>query len=77
VLLEWQAELEVNLGPVGPNLAAATMHPEVWQAAQSLWSSDHFGDAAGRRLAVSTLRCRRRSPAAISVTPSWSASPSV
>ena len=44
-LLEREAELREKLGEAGPNVSAGSFHPDVWQAAQSLWRSKHFGDA--------------------------------
>ena len=45
VMLRRQEELELNLGGVGPSLAVSTMHPDVWDAAKSLWRNGHFGEA--------------------------------
>ena len=45
VLLQRQDELEQNLGVAGPKLSASTMHPDVWDAAKSLWRNGHFGEA--------------------------------
>jgi uncharacterized protein (TIGR02391 family) len=45
VLLERQEELEQNLGEAGPSLSATIMHPDVWDAAKSLWRNGHFGEA--------------------------------
>jgi hypothetical protein len=38
-------EIEENLGPRGPSVSAASLHPKVWEAALSLWDSGHYGDA--------------------------------
>lgn len=45
VLLEREEELREKLGDPGPSLAAGSLHPDVWQAAQRLWANGHFGDA--------------------------------
>lgn len=45
--LEAQEELEANLGPVGPKLAAASLHPWVWGSVASLWGSGHYREAVG------------------------------
>jgi hypothetical protein len=45
MLVERQEELETRLGDPGPKLAASTLHPWVWEAAQSLWSSGHYAQA--------------------------------
>jgi hypothetical protein len=45
MLIERQEEIERNLGDVGPKLAAAALHPWVWEAARSLWSSAHYAQA--------------------------------
>jgi uncharacterized protein (TIGR02391 family) len=44
-LLRREEELELKLGDAGPVLTAASLHPDVWDAAQSLWRSEHFGEA--------------------------------
>ena len=44
-ILRRQAELQENLGEAGPTLSANTMHSNVWQAAQGLWNSRHYGEA--------------------------------
>jgi hypothetical protein len=45
VMLNRRSELEQNLGEVGPALSASGMHPDVWDAAKSLWRNGHFGEA--------------------------------
>ncbi len=45
VQLKRRDELAEKLGTAGPSLAAAALHPDVWQPAQSLWRSGHFGEA--------------------------------
>lgn len=45
VLLRRREELEQNLGEAGPALSVATMHPDVWDAAKSLWRNGHYGEA--------------------------------
>jgi hypothetical protein len=45
MLVERQEEIEHHLGDVGPKLAAASLHPWVWEAARSLWSSGHYAQA--------------------------------
>lgn len=44
-LLSSQDELERILGPHGPKLAAANLHPWVWNAAVSLWDNGHHREA--------------------------------
>ena len=39
-------EVERRLGPKGPQLAAAHLHPTVWGACLSLWDSRHYRQAA-------------------------------
>jgi protein-arginine kinase activator protein McsA len=39
--LEWAEEIEANIGPIGPKLEASYFHPDIWDAAKSLWRSDH------------------------------------
>ncbi|MFI6265335.1 TIGR02391 family protein [Micromonospora sp. NPDC051006] len=34
-----------QLGPAGPSLNAGSLHPWVWQAAQTFWDSKHFAQA--------------------------------
>jgi|SRR5882724_4220478 len=60
VLLRRKEELEKNLGEIGPTLSVATMHPDVWDAAKSLWGSKHFGDAvdAAARSVNATLQTK-------------------
>ena len=38
-------EIEQILGPVGPKLAAANLHPWIWNAAVSLWDNGHRREA--------------------------------
>jgi hypothetical protein len=45
MLVERQEEIERYLGDAGPQLAASTLHPWVWGAARSLWSSGHYAQA--------------------------------
>jgi hypothetical protein len=44
-LLASVEETERILGPVGPKLAAANLHPWVWNAAVSLWDDGHRREA--------------------------------
>jgi hypothetical protein len=44
-LLDSVEEAEQILGPVGPKLAAASLHPWIWNAAVSLWDSGHLREA--------------------------------
>lgn len=46
-ILDDMDEVTANLGPTSPTLAADEFHPWVWQAAQTLWQSEHY------RMAVS------------------------
>jgi uncharacterized protein (TIGR02391 family) len=43
--LERAEELEKYLGDLGPSLNASALHPWVWDAAKSLWGSNHYGEA--------------------------------
>jgi hypothetical protein len=43
--VETTAEVQANLGDTSPTMTAAAMHPWVWESAESLWSSGHFGEA--------------------------------
>lgn len=45
ILVTRREEIADKLSPTGPTLAASALHPDVWQAAQSQWRHDHFGDA--------------------------------
>jgi hypothetical protein len=45
MLVERQEEIEHYLGDAGPQLSASTLHPWVWEAARSLWSSGHYAQA--------------------------------
>ena len=45
MLIERQEEIERHLGDGGPKLAAVALHPWVWEAARSLWSSGHYAQA--------------------------------
>jgi Protein of unknown function (Hypoth_ymh) len=40
-LLQQQDELQAILGPKGPTLSAAGLHPWVWTSAASLWDTGH------------------------------------
>jgi hypothetical protein len=44
-LLSSIEEAERILGPVGPKLAAANLHPWIWNAAVSLWDDGHMREA--------------------------------
>jgi uncharacterized protein (TIGR02391 family) len=44
-LIQREHELESKLGEAGPSLTAASLHPDVWQAALRLWRTGHFGEA--------------------------------
>lgn len=43
-MLRRKDELEQNLGETGPALSVSTMHPDAWDASQSLWENGHFGE---------------------------------
>jgi uncharacterized protein (TIGR02391 family) len=45
VFIRRRAELQQNLGDLGPALSTSTMHPNVWDAARTLWKSGHYGEA--------------------------------
>ena len=47
-LLDSMEEAERILGPVGPKLAAANLHPWIWNAAVNLWDDGHLREAARR-----------------------------
>jgi hypothetical protein len=44
-LLDTAEEAEQILGPVGPKLAAANLHPWIWNAAVGLWDDGHRREA--------------------------------
>jgi hypothetical protein len=44
-LLDSVEEAEQILGPVGPKLAAANLHPWIWNAAVDLWDNGHWREA--------------------------------
>jgi hypothetical protein len=44
-LLSSAEEAERILGPVGPKLAAASLHPRIWNAAVDLWDDGHLREA--------------------------------
>lgn len=44
-ILQSRDEIDRRLGPAGPQLAAARLHADVWQAAAPLWSHGHRLDA--------------------------------
>jgi hypothetical protein len=44
-LLDSAEEAEQILGPVGPKLAAASLHPWIWNAAVDLWDDGHRREA--------------------------------
>jgi hypothetical protein len=44
-LLSSMEETQQILGPVGPKLAAANLHPWVWNAAVNLWDDGHLREA--------------------------------
>jgi hypothetical protein len=44
-LLDSHEEAERILGPVGPKLAAANLHPWIWNAAVDLWDDGHLREA--------------------------------
>jgi hypothetical protein len=44
-LLDSMEEAERILGPVGPKLAAANLHPWIWNAAVDLWDDGHLREA--------------------------------
>ena len=41
-LIRSQSEVEENLGPIGPSLSSASLHPWVWEAARPLWGDGHY-----------------------------------
>jgi hypothetical protein len=43
--LERQAEIDEKLGANAPRLSASSMHPWIWEGAQSLWQSGHYREA--------------------------------
>jgi hypothetical protein len=45
VRLERDEELREKLGDSAPQLNAGELHPWVWEAARSLWQSQHYGEA--------------------------------
>lgn len=44
-ILEDQEEVEANLRPAGPVLAATGLHPWVWDAASTFWDAGHYRQA--------------------------------
>jgi hypothetical protein len=44
-VLEQSERIEAILEPVGPTLAAARLHPWVWDAAAKLWDDGHYAQA--------------------------------
>jgi uncharacterized protein Ymh len=44
-ILAERDEWEANLAPEGPTLPADQLHPWIWQAAQTLWDSEHYRHA--------------------------------
>lgn len=44
-LIDEADEIEKNLDPVGPQLPAAELHYWVWEAARSLWETQHYREA--------------------------------
>lgn len=47
-ILRDEAEIQQNLGPTGPVIAAVDMHRVVWDAAAKLWDDKHFAAAVQR-----------------------------
>ncbi|WP_219814634.1 TIGR02391 family protein [Rathayibacter sp. AY1D4] len=45
VAIERKAELDEKLGDAAPAMTASGMHPWIWDAARSLWTSSHFRQA--------------------------------
>lgn len=43
--LRYADQVEQNLGPVGPVMAATGLHPWVWESARSLWGGSHWSQA--------------------------------
>ncbi|MFD9440998.1 TIGR02391 family protein [Streptomyces sp. NPDC060006] len=41
-LIDDAEELKQHLGPIGPQLSASDLHPWVWEAAKSLWETEHY-----------------------------------
>jgi hypothetical protein len=69
-LLSSAEEIERILGPAGPKLAAAELHPWIWDAAVHLWDDGHYREAvqaAAQALFDSHL------PAKLGVAPARSA----
>jgi hypothetical protein len=44
-VLSKQAEIEVIVGPVGPQLSARSLHPLIWSTAWRLWDDGHHRQA--------------------------------
>jgi hypothetical protein len=66
-LLTSVEEAERILGPVGPNLAAANLHPWIWNAAVDLWDDGHLREgvqAAAQALFERHLPAKLGVPAA-------------
>jgi uncharacterized protein (TIGR02391 family) len=58
--IEAEAEIQANLADTGPTLAAAGLHPWVWDAARPAWSAGNYDDAidAAARNVNSRLRSK-------------------
>lgn len=69
-LLATAEEAERILGPVGPKLAAANLHPWIWNAAVTLWDDGHRREAVQ---AAATALFDNHLPAKLGVPPRPSA----
>lgn len=63
-LIDEADEIEKNLDPVGPQLPAAELHYWVWEAARSLWETQHYREAVQAAATsinahLQDLACRR------------------
>lgn len=69
-LLKSIGDVEKILGPVGPELAAASLHPWIWDAAASLWDDGYRREAVQ---AAAQVLFDHHLPAKLGVHPSRSA----
>jgi hypothetical protein len=67
-------ETERILGPVGPKLAAANLHPWIWNAAVSLWDGGHRREAIQ---AAAQALLEQHLPAKLGIPPAKSAKDTV
>lgn len=63
-LIERGDDIAQMLGPSGPRLSAADLHPKVWQVASAYWSSGHYDDAveAAAKIVRTMARARLGKP---------------